>query len=124
MLGSPVEKGKTLFEVAPLHFYRLIVQVDERDVRHIALGQSGTLMLAGRPGEPLPLTLSKITPVTVAEEGRNSFRVEARLSERALGLRPGMEGIAKIHAGQRSFAWIWMHSVVDWLRLAAWKYLP
>ncbi|MEH2471082.1 biotin carboxyl carrier protein [Nitrobacteraceae bacterium AZCC 2161] len=124
MLGSPVEKGKTLFEVAPLNSYRLIVQVDERDVRYIATGQSGTVALAGKPGDPLPMTLSKITPVTVAEEGRNSFRVEARLSENGLHLRPGMEGVAKIEAGRRSIVWIWMHPVVDWLRLAAWKYLP
>jgi hypothetical protein len=124
MLGSPVEKGKMLFEIAPLNSYRLIVQVDERDVRHIAVGQSGTVALAGKPGDLLPLTLSKITPVTVAEEGRNSFRVEARLSEHGQHLRPGMEGVAKIEAGRRSIAWIWMHPVADWLRLAAWKYLP
>jgi hypothetical protein len=50
--------------------------------------------------------------------------VEARLSEHGLHLRPGMEGVAKIEAGRRSIVWIWMHPVVDWLRLAAWKYLP
>jgi multidrug resistance efflux pump len=124
MLDSPVEKGKALFEIAPLNSYRLIVQVDERDVRYISVGQSGVVALAGRPGEPVPMTLSKITPVAVAEEGRNSFRVEARLSQSSLNLRPGMEGVAKIKSGQRSIVWIWMHPIVDWLRLAAWKYLP
>lgn len=124
MLGSPVEKGKTLFEVAPLNSYRLILQVDERDVRFVAVGQSGAVALAGRPGEPVPITLSKITPVTLADEGRNAFRIEARLSEPGLTLRPGMEGVAKINAGRHSIAWIWMHPVIDWLRLAAWKYLP
>jgi RND family efflux transporter MFP subunit len=124
MLGSPVEKGKALFEIAPLNSYRLIVQVDERDVRYISVGQSGTVALAGMPGEQVPMTLSKITPVTVAEEGRNSFRVEARLSEPGPNLRPGMEGVAKIKSGRRSIVWIWTHPVVDWLRLAAWKYLP
>jgi Barrel-sandwich domain of CusB or HlyD membrane-fusion/GAF domain len=124
MLGSPVEKGKTLFEIAPLNSYRLIVHVDERDVRYIAVGQSGTIALAGMPRDALPLTLSKITPVTVAEDGRNSFRVEARLTQLGMHLRPGMEGVAKIETGQRSIVWIWTHAVVDWLRLAAWKYLP
>jgi Barrel-sandwich domain of CusB or HlyD membrane-fusion/GAF domain len=124
MLGSPVEKGKTLFEIAPLDSYRLIIQVDERDVRYIAVGQSGTTALAGKPGEPLPMTLSKITPVTVPEGGRNTFRVEARLSGPGPHLRPGMEGVAKIEAGPRSMAWIWTHAVTDWLDLAAWKYLP
>jgi hypothetical protein len=124
MLGSPVEKGKTLFEIAPLDSYRLIIQVDERDVRYIAVGQNGTVALAGRPGDPLPMTVSKITPVTVPEGGRNTFRVEARPSGPGPHLRPGLEGIAKIEAGPRSIAWIWTHAVIDWLGLVAWRYLP
>jgi RND family efflux transporter MFP subunit len=123
-LGSPVEKGKTLFEIAPLDSYRLIVQVDERDTRHLAVGQSGTVAFTGQPDEALDVSLSKITPVTVSEDGRTSFRVEARLSGHSQGLRPGMEGVAKIAVGERTILWIWMHPVVDWLRLVAWKYLP
>jgi multidrug efflux pump subunit AcrA (membrane-fusion protein) len=124
MLGSPVEKGKTLFELAPLDSYRLIIHVDERDVRYVAMGQSGTVAFAGVPWTPLRMALSKITPVTVAEEGRNSFRIEARLAELGPQLRPGMEGVAKIETGQRSLVWIWTRAVVEWLRLVAWKYLP
>jgi RND family efflux transporter MFP subunit len=124
MLGSPVEKGKTLFELAPLDAYRVIIQVGERDVRYISTNQQGILVLEGMPGDPLPLTLTKITPVTVAEEGRNSFRVEARLTEGNQELRPGMEGVAKIETGQRKIVWIWTRSVIEWLRIAAWKYLP
>src|SRR6266508_85041 len=124
MLGSPVEKGKTLFVLAPLDSYRLIIHVDERDVRYVAMGQSGTVAFAGVPWTPLRMTLSKITPVTVAEEGRNSFRIEARLAELGPQLRPGMEGVAKIETGQRSLVWIWTRAVVEWLRLVAWKYLP
>ena len=124
MLGSPVEKGKVLFEIAPLNSYRLIVHVDERDIRYVAAGQSGTIALAGMPWTPLPLVLTKITPVAVAEEGRNSFRVEAQLKELAPQVRPGMEGVAKIETGQRSILWIWTRGVIEWLSLAAWKYLP
>jgi len=124
MLGSPVEKGKVLFELAPLDSYRLIVQVSERDVRYISTQQHGTVAFAGMPDDRLPIILSRITPVTVAEEGRNSFRVEARLAELSPHLRPGMEGVAKIETGQRSIAWIWTRSVLEWFRLAAWKYLP
>ena len=124
MLGSPVEKGKTLFEIAPLNSYRLIIQVDERDVRYIAAGQKGTVVFAGMPGNPLSLTLNKITPVTVADEGRNSYRVEARLAGNDDRLRPGLEGVAKLDVGPRSILWIWTHSLFEWLNLAIWKYLP
>lgn len=122
MLGSPVEKGKALFEIAPLNAYRLIVHVDERDIRFIAAGQKGTVTLTGSPWTPLPLVLSKITPVTVAAEGRNTFRVEAQVTGQHL--RPGMEGIAKIETGKQQALWVWVRPVVEWLRLAVWKYLP
>ena len=118
------KEGKLLFEIAPLNSYRLIIHVDERDVRYVAMGQSGTVAFAGVPWTPLRMILSKITPVTVAEEGRNSFRIEARLTEPGPQLRPGMEGVAKIETGQRSLVWIWTRAVVEWLRLVAWKYLP
>lgn len=123
-LGSPVEKGKTLFEVAPLNSYRLIVQVDERDVRHVAAGQRGTVAIAGMPGRPLPIVLTKITPVSVPEEGQNFFRIEAQIEDFTPDLRPGMEGVAKIDIGRRSLIWILTHAGIDSVRLAAWKYLP
>ena len=123
MLGSPVEKGKVLFEIATLDAYRLVVHVDERDIRYIAAGQKGTVTLAGSPWTPLPLVLSKITSVTVASDGRNTFRVEAQLTEPGPKLRPGMEGVAKVETGQQPLLWVWARPVIEWLRLAAWKYL-
>jgi hypothetical protein len=124
MLGSPVEKGKLLFEIAPLNTYRLIVHVDERDVRYVAVSQTGVVAFAGMPWTPVPIVVRKITPVTVAEEGRNSFRVEATLTELGPHLRPGMEGVTKIETGQRSLVWIWTRALVEWARLVAWKYMP
>jgi multidrug resistance efflux pump len=49
-LGTPVERGQVLFEVAPLKGYRVIVQVDERDIGHISEGQKGELVLPSIPG--------------------------------------------------------------------------
>jgi RND family efflux transporter MFP subunit len=123
-LGSPVERGQVLFEVAPLDGYRIILKVDERDIADVETGRPGQLVLSALPGRTLPLTVERVTPVSVAEDGRNHFRVEARLDEPADSLRPGMEGIAKIEVGRRSLAWIWTHELADWLRLWAWSWLP
>jgi multidrug efflux pump subunit AcrA (membrane-fusion protein) len=123
-LGAPTEKGKVLFELAPSDAYRLIVHVDERDVRYVAPGQAGHLALTGRPEDRIEFKIAKITPVTVAEEGRNTFRIEADMSESGTSLRPGMEGIAKIDAGVRSLVWIWSHPILEWCQLTLWKYLP
>ena len=123
-LGSPVERGDVLFEVAPLEGYRIILEVDERDVSDVAPGQRGRLTLSALPGQPLPLAVERITPVAAAADGRNVFRVEARLERPAAGLRPGMEGVAKIEIDRRRLIWIWTHGLVDWLRLWAWSWWP
>jgi RND family efflux transporter MFP subunit len=119
-LGSPVEQGEVLFEIAPLDEYRVILHVDERDVMDLAEGQQGQLALTAMAGETLPLTVSRITPVSAQEQGSNTFRVEAKLQETPQQLRPGMQGTGKIIIGQRRLIWIWTHSLVDWLRLTLW----
>jgi RND family efflux transporter MFP subunit len=121
-LGAPVQRGDVLFEVAPLDSYRLILEVDERDVTHVAVGQPGELALSGMPGERLAMTVEKITPVAAAKEGRNYFRVEGHLETASDRLRPGMEGVGKITIGERRLIWIWTHKLVDWLRLWAWSW--
>jgi multidrug resistance efflux pump len=54
-LDAPVEEGKVLFEVAPLDTYRIVLQVDERDIGHVAVGQSGELRLSALPQESAPV---------------------------------------------------------------------
>ena len=39
-LGSPVERGQVLFTVAPLDVYRIILQIDERDIGEIKRGST------------------------------------------------------------------------------------
>lgn len=123
-LGAPVERGQILFEVAPLDAYRVIVQVDERDIGDIEVGQQGQLALPSLPGELFPLTVSTITPVLTAKEGRNYFRVEAQVQKVSNRLRPGMEGVGKVEIGKRRLIWIWTHEMVYWVRLKLWFWLP
>lgn len=123
-IGAPVETGKKLFEVAPLQSYRIILQVDEREIRHVRMGQTGRLLMTGIAGEPMDFRVAKVTPVATAQEGRNFFRVEATLAEASPRLRPGMEGVGKIEVGERSLWWALTHSFTDWLTLSLWSWLP
>jgi len=119
-LGAPVEQGKLLFELAPLDAYRVVLRVDERDILHLREGQSGELLLAGLPGERFRIRVNKVAPVAQAEEGVNAFRVEAAVQGRGERIQPGMEGVGKVLAGERSLLWIWFHRITDWLRYTAW----
>ena len=124
-LGAPVERGDVLFEVAPLDSYRVILEVDERDIGPVSREQTGTLALTGMPGYKLEIRVDKITPISTAEDGRNYFRVEASLvGETPAILRPGMEGVGKISVGQRKLIWIWTHKIVYWIRMFSWSWWP
>jgi RND family efflux transporter MFP subunit len=123
-LGAPVETGKVLFEIAPLDGFRVVLRVDERDMRFVTEGQGGQLVLSGLAHRSFPVTVTRITPVANAQDGRNAFRVEAAVTDPAAPLRPGMEGVAKLVVDERSFVWIWTRSLVDWVRLSLWSWLP
>jgi RND family efflux transporter MFP subunit len=123
-LGAPVERGNVLFELAPLDAYRVIMKVDERDITSVQVGQAGNLALSSMPHDPVPLVIEKVTPVSVVEEGRNFFRVEASAKGGIEKLRPGMEGVGKIHVEERKLIWIWTHKIVHWLRMWVWAWWP
>jgi len=123
-LGAPVERGRVLFELAPLSTFRLVLKVDERDVGYVMPGQRGTLVLAAFPGERIGFEVTRVTPVSTPREGRNYFRVEAALDGNGPRLRPGMEGVGKIDVGRAGLAWIWTRQIIDAARLASWSWLP
>jgi len=123
LLGTPVELGKMLFTIAPLDSYRVILQVEERDISYLKLGQQGELTLSGIPHRQMDFSVEQITPVSTAQDGRNFFRVEARLYNVSERVQPGMEGVGKVEVGERKLIWIWTHNLVDWVRLSIWKWL-
>lgn len=123
-IGSPVETGKVLFEVAPLDAYRVIVHLGERDAGFVHPGQHGTVLLHGLTGTPLPFSVRGVSSVAEVENGRNTFRVEGTLDAAPPSLRPGMEGVGKVEVDRRSYAAVWTRGLVDWLRMLAWTWLP
>jgi hypothetical protein len=125
LVGSPVQEGEVLFQVAPLEDFRVVLKVEEGDIRYLKPGQHGRFAPTGLAGQTVPFTVSKLTSVTANEDGQNTFRVEAELDPNASAiLRPGMEGIAKVAVGRRGELWIWTRGIRNWLRLFLWKWLP
>jgi biotin carboxyl carrier protein len=123
-LGAPVQRGDVLFEIAPLEDYRVVLKVDERDIRDVAVGQKGELVLQSMPAAKQSITVARVTPVSTPEDGRNYFRVEAKLDHGVERLRPGMEGVGKVSVGERKLIWIWTRYLLDWVRLQVWSLVP
>jgi multidrug resistance efflux pump len=123
-VGGSVERGQELFKIAPLNSYRVILKIDESDIGAIEEGHHGTLVVASLPDLPLQFHIERITPIAEQAEGRNFFRVEALLDGTSERLRPSMEGVAKTDIERRLLIRIWTEKLVNWVRLAIWRWLP
>lgn len=121
-LGAPVRKGEVLLTIAASDKFRLLVEVDERDIGAIAAGQKGSVALGALSDRALRFRVERVTPVAIARDGRNFFEVEGALNETPPVLRPGLQGVAKIEAGHRPLAWIWTHRLIEGLRLSLWSW--
>ncbi len=124
-LGAPLERGDVLFQVAPLNEYRVTMRVDERDIRDIAAGDSGPLVLSSLPDTPYRVAVQRITPISSPLNGANVFEVEASIEDGPIeALRPGMEGVAKIEVDERRLVTIWTRRLVLWARMTFWSWKP
>ena len=121
-LGAPVRKGEVLLTIAASDKFRLLMEVDERDIGSIAAGQNGSVALGALSDRALRFRVERVTPVATAREGRNFFEVEGALEDTPPVLRPGLQGVAKIEAGRRPLAWIWTHRLIEGLRLGLWSW--
>ena len=119
-LGAPLNQGAELMTLAPLDQFRGIVEVDERDLAAVGLGQPGTLALSALPWNTWPIRVTRITPVATPLEGRNIFEVEAQLLAGAGELRPGLQGTAHIQAGRQPLLASWSRRLIDSARLTWW----
>jgi len=121
-LGGAVNQGELLFEVAPLKSYRIKLHVKESRIADVRVGQPGALYLSALPDNVYDFTVTKLTPVTVSEEGQTYFTVEAELEAQDDQLQLGMEGVGKIEIDQRKLMVILTRNLMEWFRLQWWSF--
>lgn len=122
-LGAPIQRGAVLMVVAPADGYRLIVEVDERDIVDVKAGAAGRVALAAMPGTAHAFRVTRVTPLAGTRDGRHFFEVEGRLDGAAsAALRPGLQGIARIDAEARPLAAMLFGRIANWLRLRLWSW--
>lgn len=123
-IGAAVSRGEVLFEISPLTGYRIVLQVDERMIGDLRLGQTGEVVFTALPRDVFAIEITGITPVAQVRDGMNRFTVEADLRDTSdTRLRPGMTGVAKIEVARESLLTLTLRPVIDWLRLARWRWV-
>lgn len=124
LLGAPVQRGEELFRVAAGQDLRLDLRIGEYDIGLVTPGAQGSLALSGISGRSLPFEVTRIAEVAAAGEGETVFRAEARLIDPPPGLRPGLEGVAKVDAGRVPLLHALFRPVTERLRIILWTWTP
>jgi hypothetical protein len=131
-IGMPVKRGQELMTVATDRTFRIVAEVDEQDIAALAVGQTAHVLFATL-AQPVTFTVSRISPVANAVEGRNVFEVEGRRSDADMSsdpsnasntsdsLRPGLRGVAKIDIASSHVGVVWWHRASAWLRALMWR---
>ncbi len=120
-IAAPVKQGDALYKVAKTDALYVEAEINERDVKQIVDSSKGEVAFVTQPKLKFPATLLIVQPAAVTRKEGNVFLVRLRFNERAHPWwRPGMTGLCKVSAGQRSLFWILTHRTVDFLRMKLW----
>lgn len=119
-IGGSVKLGDELFQIATLDDMLAVARVDERDIALISPGSPGQLATKALPAIRFPVKVVTVVPLAEPKDGKNIFEVRVRLEEAAPWMRPGMEGLIRLDAGERSLLSIGLRRVVDTVRLWLW----
>jgi multidrug resistance efflux pump len=124
MVGTPVTRGQALFTVSPDLGFKVVAEVDERDVTVLRTGQRARVLFAGLGQAPLPFTVARIAPAAIVLDGRNVFEVEGRVDGGpARALAPGLRGVARIDVDRRLQVRVWALRLAHWWRRVTWQLL-
>ncbi|MDX2114694.1 MAG: HlyD family efflux transporter periplasmic adaptor subunit [Planctomycetota bacterium] len=118
--GAPVRAGEPLLEIAPLDALRADMFIPESRIADLQQGQTGSLALAAYPQQSIAFTVEKLDPAAQIRAGRTVVRAQLRLHQLPEFARPGMEGVARVDAGERTLGTIIFRPVIDWLRMTLW----
>jgi hypothetical protein len=122
-LGQPVSRGQVLFELALEGPLRAEVLVLDEHAPRVREGQRVRFATAAEPGLIREATVERIRPMAETVQGRNVFRVMARIDPQpeSLGeLRPGMEGWARVVTGRTTWLLWLLRDPIRWVRRQFW----
>ncbi len=119
-IGSTIERGTSLLEIAPSSSWALELQVPEVEAEELIGGLSGTFALKARPEYTQTFSITRVHLKAQAQGRKNIYLAEGNTQAGPPWMRPGMEGLAKISIGRRPVWWITLHRAIDYCRMALW----
>ncbi|MFK7967454.1 MAG: efflux RND transporter periplasmic adaptor subunit [Burkholderiaceae bacterium] len=128
-LDTPIERGQTLFTIAPDDELRVIIEVAEHDIDAVKSAQAGELALSAMPWQRFKLKVDRIAPTATLIENRNVVEVRAQLIEQAGSskpgqLKPGLRGAVHLQSVRGSLLGRWSTRLTDSAARLWWRWRP
>ena len=120
LVGAPVSKGDIVLKIAKIGSLYLKIKVPEKDIddlRHV-----GEFLFLSKPDIVYKIEIDKMMPIAEVDKNEgNVFILKAYINHQdEKWWRPGMSGVAKIDAGERTLFWIATHRITDFIRMNLW----
>ncbi len=116
-IGGVIAQGEGLFAIAPLDAWTLELQVPEQAAAELVTQQAGIFSTFASPESAHTFQIHNIFGETQQRSNRNVVVAEATIEAKGDWVRPGMEGVARVHVGTRRIWWISLHRIMDYFRL-------
>jgi HlyD family secretion protein len=100
--GDVVQQGKLLYELAAGGETQVVLNVDEKNLGLLALGQKAEVVADAYPGKPFPAEVFYIAPGVDPQRG--TVEVKLRVADPPLFVRSDMTVSAEIVAGRKADA--------------------
>ena len=121
-IGESVPMGESLFRFAAADKWKIVIDSPEFATSLIDVGQKGTFATVARPLVPMNVEVNHLRTHAEVRDGKNVFLSEAVVGgESPDWLRSGMQGTTRIDVGRHPIYWVWLHRVIDQVRLKLWK---
>jgi len=117
LVGSYVNPGTRLCEVASLEDLELEVAVPEELIGYVKVGQSVNFMLSSYPGQERTATVKHIRLRSQPKGQKNTFVTICSLGADEATFRPGMTGWAKISTGKQRAGFVLFRRVIAWVQM-------
>ncbi len=104
-VGSPLEIGQTLVEIAPLDRLSIEVEIPEFEIGYVESNAMTRVRFAAVGGRSVYKPLESVSPAAEVRDDKNVFVARMQVDNADGGLRPGMQGDATTFGPIRPLFW-------------------
>ena len=112
-VGSPLERGQTLIEVAPMDKLIIEVEIPEHEIGYVSKGADTRIKIDAIGGESIRLPLEELYPSAELRDDRNVFIGRIRIDNADQKLKPGMRGEGTTYGPLRPWVWSWVRGGIE-----------